>query len=104
MLIQVPSAATIALPLPEHRPAGAVIYALAPASALTINGTPDGLPGQIYVFKVSAAAGNFVVTFGTNFLETATLATGVTATAFFTVTFVSDGQVYMEVARTAALA
>lgn len=105
MIVPLTSAATIAVPAPDHRPDGVCVYQLTPASALQLNWTPDGLPGQQYVFKiVTSGVSSYVVTFGTNFIKTGTLATGTTTAQTFSVSFYSDGQNLIEQCRTAAAA
>ncbi len=106
MIIPLTSAAAIALvpAAAESRSEAAVVYQVVPASAITFTATPDGLAGQVYVFKfVTSGVSSFVLTFGTGFLANSTLATGTTTAKTFLVVFVSDGNLLIEASRTTAL-
>lgn len=73
-----------------------------PTGAMQFNAS-GGVAGQIAVFSITTAgAASFVLTWGTNFRKTGTLATGVTAARFFTVVFYClDGSTWTEISRTA---
>jgi hypothetical protein len=105
MIQFIPAAAVIALDANvEHRTEGDVIFQLVPTSATAISIVPDGLPGQCYTFKiVTLGTSSFVITFGTGFLTTSTLATGTTTGKVFLISFVSDGTTLLEKSRTAAM-
>lgn len=65
--------------------------------------TPINLAaGQMITLVIQATATSRTLTFGTPCKTTGTLATG-TASALFTITFISDGTNLSEVSRTAAL-
>jgi len=93
------SAATIAL---DVRSAPA--FKLTPGSAVTINASDGGKPLEELIFFFDTVGGSsYNVTFGTNFRPSAVLATGTVTLQRFIVRFVSDGIVWSEVSRTAAL-
>lgn len=73
-----------------------------PTGAMTLNAS-GGVAGQILTFSfTTSGTSSFVITFGTNFRKTATLATGTTSARFFTVTFrCLDGTTWTEISRTA---
>jgi hypothetical protein len=105
MINQLTSAATVSMDLNvEHRIDGAQVFAITPGVAMTINAVPDGLPGQEYVLIVTTSGtSSFVVTFGTAFKTTGTLATGTADAKVFVLRFVSKGSSVVEVSRTAAM-
>lgn len=74
-----------------------------PTGAMTLNAS-GGVAGQIITFSfTTSGTTSFVITFGTNFRKTGTLATGTTSARFFTVTFrCLDGTIWSEISRTAA--
>src|SRR5689334_3060880 len=103
MIIQLPATA-VPVPLPEHRVDGAVVYQITPSASQSLTIVPDGLPGQLYVFKVvTSGTSSYTLTFSTGFIPSATLATGTSDAKRFTVSFVSDGQNLVEISRTAAM-
>jgi len=91
------SAAVIAL---DVRSAPA--FKLTPGVALQINASDGGKPLEELTFFIdTVGASSYVVTFGTNFRSTGTLATGTVTLQRFVLRFVSDGIVWSEVSRTA---
>lgn len=80
------------------------VITITPTGACTFNGS-GGLAGQACTFIVTTAgATGFVLTWGTNFKTTGTLATGTVAGKVFTVSFVcKDGTLWVETGRTAAM-
>lgn len=79
------------------------VITITPTGACTLNAS-GGVAGQVVTFSITTSGvSSFVITFGTNFRKTATLATGTTTARFFTVTFIClDGQIWSETGRTAA--
>lgn len=76
---------------------------ITPSGACTFNAT-GGYGGQHCSFVITTSGvSSFVLTFGTNFKSSGTLATGVTSGKMFTVSFVFDGALWVETSRTAAL-
>jgi hypothetical protein len=71
--------------------------------AQTITGTGQAtIPGAYVTIKfVGSATNTEVITFGTGFKSTGTLTVGNATSNIYTVTFVSDGTTWLEVARTA---
>lgn len=69
----------------------------------TITGTGAAtIPGAITTIKfIGTASADEVITFGTGFKSTGTLTVGTAGTNMYTVTFVSDGTSWIELARTA---
>ena len=79
------------------------IITITPSGALTLNAT-GGVSGQEVFFIVNTSGiTSFVVTFGTNYRTTATLATGTVTAKRFVLMFVYDGTVWNEVSRTIAM-
>lgn len=79
-------------------------FTLTPGEAETINATTVGVQGQILIIKIlTSGATSRVLTFGTNFLSTGTLATGTTTAKTFIIAFISDGTNYIEMFRTTAM-
>jgi hypothetical protein len=78
---------------------------ITPTGACTFNATGTSRVGKLVTFVITTAgASSFVLTWGTNFKATGTLATGATAGKKFAVTFrCLDGTTWIEVARTAAM-
>lgn len=78
------------------------VVTITPTGACTFNAS-GGATGKTLTFSITTSGtSSFVLTFGTNFRKTGTLATGTTSARFFTVTFrCLDGTVWSEVARTA---
>lgn len=106
MIISLPSAATIAISPStiDHRVDGTVLFTNTPTVNQAITFVPDGLPGQFYAFKfTTAGTTSYNVTFGSGFLSSAVLASGIAPAKVFSMLFVSDGQVLNEVSRTAAM-
>ena len=75
---------------------------ITPTGAATFNAS-GGVAGQMVTFSITTqGVSSFVLTFGTNFRKTGTLATGTVAARFFAVTFLClDGVIWQEIARTA---
>lgn len=75
---------------------------ITPTGATTLNAS-GGVAGQIATFSITTSGtSSFVITFGTNFRKTGTLATGTVSARFFTVTFrCLDGTIWTEMGRTA---
>ncbi len=78
------------------------IKTITPTGACTFNAS-GGTVGQTCTFSITTSGTtSFVLTFGTNFRKTATLATGTVSARFFTVTFLClDGTIWTEISRTA---
>lgn len=79
------------------------IITCTPTGAMTLNGS-GGVTGQrlTFVFTTSGVS-SFVITFGTNFKSTGTLATGTTTAKIFAVSFLcTNGTQWVEQSRTAA--
>jgi hypothetical protein len=103
-MIQQLVATTVAIPIPDHRVDGAVVWQITPTASQSLTFAPDGLPGQIYILKVvTSGTSTYTLTFSTGFKTTGTLATGTSDAKVFTVSFISDGQQLNELARTAAM-
>lgn len=77
------------------------VKTITPTGACTFNAS-GGVAGQLCTFEVTTAGTtSFVLTFGTNFRKTGTLATGTVAARFFAVTFrCINGTIWSEIART----
>ncbi len=79
-------------------------FTLTPDQATTINAASAGPMGaDLYLFITTSGTSAFVLTFGTNFLPSGTLSTGVTSGKKFLLKFKSDGVKWLEQSRTAAL-
>lgn len=78
------------------------VITITPTGACTFNAS-GGIVGQITTFIITTSGtSSFVLTWGTNFRKTGTLATGTTSARFFAVTFVNvNGTIWQEIARTA---
>lgn len=84
-------------------PTLAPIFTWVPTQAETVNVTSPGKPGQQMTWIINTSgASSFNVTPGTN-TRSAVLATGVTTAKRFLIKFESDGTVWNEFSRTAAL-
>lgn len=81
----------------------ASIITITPTGACTFNGS-SGVAGQLCTFYVTTSGvSSFVLTWGTNFHTTATLATGTTTAKIFTITFIClNSTTWTEISRTAA--
>jgi len=79
------------------------IITITPTGDCTFN-AEGGYIGKIVTFYITTSgATSRTLTFGTNFRNTGTLATGTTTARYFTVTFrCIDGQTWAEIARTGA--
>jgi hypothetical protein len=77
------------------------VITITPTGACTFNAS-GGVVGQRVAFIITTAGtSSFVLTWGTNFRKTGTLATGTTAARFFTVSFVCvNGTIWQEETRT----
>mgnify|MGYP000281788051 CR=1 FL=1 len=94
------SAATVSLD-----PSLGTIFKITPDQALTINALSVGYPSEVIrVYVDTSGTSSYTITFGTNFRTTATLASGTTSARRFIVSFESDGLVWSETGRTAAMA
>lgn len=80
------------------------IITITPTGACTFNAT-GGLTGAEATFVITTSGTTSrVLTWGTNFKTTATLATGTVTAKLFTVTFrCLDGTTWIEIARTSAM-
>lgn len=80
----------------------ASVITITPTGAVTFNAS-GGVAGEIVTFSITTSGTtSFILTWGSNFRKTGTLATGITSARFFTVSFVClDGTVWSEVSRTA---
>lgn len=79
------------------------IITCTPTGAMTLNAT-GGIAGQrmTFIFTTSGVT-SFVITFGTNFKSTGTLATGTTTAKIFPVSFLcTNGTQWLETSRTIA--
>lgn len=88
-------------------PSLAPIYAYAPNEDETISATSVGNPGEelMFIFGPTPNTTSRTLTFNTaQFRSTGTLATGTTAARYFTIVFRSNGALWYEVSRTAAMA
>ena len=79
------------------------IITITPTGACTFNAS-GGITGRIITFHITTSGtSSFVMTFGTNFRKTGTLATGTTSARYFSVTFrCINGTIWSEMCRTAA--
>lgn len=94
------AAATISLD-----PSQGVIFTDNPDQAQTINATHPGYPGEIITIQINTInTTDRAITFGTNFRSEGVLQTSTTAARRFNVTFLSDGNGWSEISRTAAMA
>ena len=92
------SSATISL-----NPTLGDVFTLTPAHTAAINASACIVGQRISIVVTTSGTDSFTLTFGTAFKSTGTLATGVTTAKKFTISFVSDGTNYNEVARTTAM-
>lgn len=78
------------------------VITITPTGACTFNAS-GGVTGQIVTFAITTSGtSSFVLTWGTNYRKTGTLATGTTSARFFSVTFrCINGTIWQEIARTA---
>ncbi len=96
----VTNAATITLD-----PTVALNFKWSPNEDEAVNAASPGMPGQVLTIWIDTInTTTRTLTFGATMRTTGTLATGTTAARRFVLTFVSDGQVWSEVSRTAAMA
>jgi hypothetical protein len=80
------------------------IITITPTNACTFNASGGVVAGQKVTFVVTTSGTtSFTLTWGTNFRTTATLATGTTTAKKFLISFLYDGSLWMELARTAAM-
>lgn len=81
------------------------VITITPTGACTFNAANGGIAGQIVTFVVTTSGtSSFVLTFGTNFKSTATLATGTTTAKMFAVTFRCYAtNLWIEISRTIAM-
>lgn len=80
------------------------VISITPTGACTFNAS-GGAAGQVITLVVTTSGvSSFVLTFGTNFKATATLATGTVTAKVFTVTFrCTNGTLWVETSRTTAM-
>lgn len=80
------------------------VVTITPSGACTFNAS-GGVAGQRCTFIVTTSgASSFVLTFGTNFVSTGTLATGTVTAKRFCVSFIcKDGTTWLETGRTVAM-
>lgn len=80
------------------------IITVTPTGAMTFNGS-GGVTGQRTTFVITTSgASSFVLTWGTNYRTTGTLATGTTTAKIFCVSFLcTNGTQWVETSRTAAI-
>lgn len=98
-VVALTAAATISLD-----PTKGNVFTVTPAQNETINAASVAANGQYLTLVVTTSGTtSYTLTFGTDFISTGTLATGTTSGDYFTVTFVSNGTDYLEVARTVAM-
>jgi N-acetylmuramic acid 6-phosphate (MurNAc-6-P) etherase len=95
-------AALIAGAAVSLNPDGGGIFTLTPAEAETITPTKQIKGQRIVLIITTSGTSSYVITFGTGFKSTGTLATGTTSGKIFVLEFISDGTNYIEVARTTA--
>ncbi len=79
------------------------VFTLTPEHTATINASACVVGQRISLVVTTSGATSYTLTFGTSFKTTATLATGTATAKVFTISFVSDGTNYNEVARTTAM-
>jgi hypothetical protein len=72
-------------------------------AARTLTTTVPAAGVRCAVLILTSGASSFVVTFGSGFKPTGTLATGTTTARVFVVNFISDGTNLYEAGRTAAM-
>lgn len=79
------------------------VITITPSGACTFNGS-GGVTGQTSTFVITTSGvSSFVLTWGTNYKTTATLATGTTTAKMFTVEFLcTNGTQWIETSRTTA--
>lgn len=79
------------------------VITITPTGACTFNAAAGGNIGQMVTFSITTSGtSSFVLTWGTNYRKTGTLATGTTSARFFTVTFrYVAANVWQEISRTA---
>lgn len=86
-------------------PSIANVLSLTPTSATAINVTGTVVDGQeLFVVINTSGVSSFVVTFGTLFRPTGTLATGTTTALTFILSFLCVAGKYVETSRTVAIA
>lgn len=80
------------------------VITITPSGACTFNAANGGIIGQEVMFAVTTSGvSSFVLTWGTNYKSTATLATGTTTAKMFAVTFRCYAtNLWMEISRTTA--
>jgi hypothetical protein len=80
------------------------VITITPSNACTFNAS-GGIPGQSITFVITTSGvSSFVLTWGTNFKTTGTLATGTTSARTFCVSFVcTNGTQWVEIGRTTAM-
>ncbi len=79
------------------------IITITPTNACTFNAS-GGVMGQRVTFVITTSGvSSFVLTWGTNYRTTGTLATGTTTAKIFCVTFLYNGSLWLETNRTAAM-
>lgn len=82
----------------------AEVQSISPTGDCTLNAISAGGPNRrLSLVVTTSGTSNHVLTFGTNFKSTGTLATGTVSGKVFTVNFVSDGTNLNETSRTTAM-
>ena len=75
-----------------------------PTATATFTSTVPAAGLRTTIMILTSGASSYTITFGTGFRTTGTLATGTTTARYFMLSFISDGTVLVETARTAAMA
>lgn len=79
------------------------LITITPTNACTFNGSGGAVGQQVTFVITTSGSSSFVLTWGTNFRSTGTLATGVTTAKVFCVTFICTAtNQWTEISRTAA--
>lgn len=79
------------------------VFTVTPTGALTINAASAPVGEYLTIVVTTSGTSSFVLTFGTNFKSTGTLATGTVSAKVFTVSFLCDGTNCNEISRTTAM-
>lgn len=79
------------------------IFTLTPGEDETITPASQVAGQQLTIIITTSGTSSKTLTFGTGFKAAGTLATGTSDAKVFTITFISNGSVYAELGRTAAM-
>jgi len=79
------------------------VFTCTPSNACTFNAASAAAGTQVTFVFTTSGTSSFVMTFGTSFKSTGTLATGTVTAKVFTVSFISDGTNLNETCRTGAM-